>query len=83
MNCGPIRSARYACAWDTGRAAIIQQPLENTHLLRPRHREALGEHQISAEITGSDADSSKQFSANQYSGNTSTTPLYYPLNARH
>jgi iron complex outermembrane receptor protein len=40
----------------------------------------LGDHQVSAEVTGSQADSSKQFSSNQYAGNTSTTPLYYPLN---
>ena len=72
--------AFYACAWDTGRAAILQQPLE-TLTYYGRATVALGDHQISAEITGSDADSSKQFSANQYSGNTSTTPLYYPLNA--
>lgn len=72
--------AFYACAWDTGRAAILQQPLE-TLTYYGRATVALGDHQISAEVTGSQADSSKQFSANQYSGNTSTTPLYYPLNA--
>ena len=71
--------AFYACAWDTGRAAIIQQPLE-TLTYYGRAALALGDHQLSAEITGSDADSSKRFSSNQYSGNTSTTPLYYPLN---
>ncbi|MBX3594428.1 TonB-dependent receptor [Sphingomonas sp.] len=73
-------SARYACAWDTGRAAILQQPLE-TLTYYGRATLALGQHQLYAEITGSDADSSKQFSSNQYAGNTSTTPLYYPLNA--
>ncbi|MEW4449791.1 TonB-dependent receptor [Qipengyuania sp. JC766] len=71
--------AFYACAWDTGRAAVLQQPLE-TLTYYGRATVALGDHQISAEITGSDADSSKQFSANQYAGNTSTTPLYYPRN---
>lgn len=73
-------SARFACAWDTGRAAILQQPLE-TLTYYGRATVALGDHRISAEVTGSQADSSKQFSANQYSGNTSTTPLYYPRNA--
>jgi iron complex outermembrane receptor protein len=73
-------AARYACAWDTGRAAILQQPLE-TLTYFGRASLALGAHTLSAELTGSDADSSKQFSANQYSGNTSTTPLYYPLNS--
>lgn len=72
--------AFYACAWDTGRAAILQQPLE-TLTYYGRATLALGDHQISAEITGSDAESSKQFSANQYSGNNTTLPLYYPRNA--
>lgn len=73
-------SARYACAWDTGRAAILQQPLE-TLTYYARGTVALGNHRVFAELTGSDADSSKQFSSNQYAGNTSTLPLYYPLNA--
>lgn len=73
-------SARYACAWDTGRAAILQQPLE-TLTYYSRASVALGKHTVFAEFTGSDADSSKQFSSNQYAGNTSTTPLYYPMNA--
>lgn len=73
-------SARFACAWDTGRAAILQQPLE-TLTYYGRATVALGDHRISAEVTGSQADSSKQFSSNQYAGNTSTTPLYYPRNA--
>jgi iron complex outermembrane recepter protein len=72
--------AFYACAWDTGRAAILQQPLE-TLTYYGRATVALGEHRLSAEVTGSQADSSKQFSSNQYSGNASTLPLYYPLNA--
>ncbi len=72
--------AFYSCAWDTGRAAILQQPLE-TLTYYGRATVGLGDHRVTAEFTGSEADSSKQFSANQYSGNTSTTPLYYPLNA--
>jgi iron complex outermembrane receptor protein len=72
--------ARFACAWDTGRAAVLQQPI-NTLTYYGRATVALGNHQIFAEITGSDADSAKRFSNNQYSGNTSTLPLYYPLNA--
>ena len=74
-----IPGARYACAWDTGRAATLQQPLE-TLTYYGKATLALGEHRISAEVTGSDADSAKRFSNNQYSGNTGTLPLYYPLN---
>lgn len=73
-------AARFACAWDTGRAAVLQQPLE-TLTYYARGTLALGDHQVYAEVTGSDADSSKRFSSNQYSGNTTTTPLYYPRNA--
>jgi iron complex outermembrane receptor protein len=73
-------SARFACAWDTGRAAVLQQPLE-TLTYYGRATAKLGDHQFYAEITGSDADSSKRFSNNQYSGNATTLPLYYPLNS--
>ena len=77
-----IPGARFACAWDTGRAAILQQPLE-TLTYYGRGTLALGDHRIAAEITGSQADSSKQFSSNQYSGNTTTTPLYFPRTAQN
>lgn len=71
--------ARLACAWDTGRAAVLQQPIETlTYYGRAAAR--LGDHEIFAELTGSDATSAKRFSNNQYSGNATTMPLYYPLN---
>lgn len=74
-------TAVYACAWDTGRAAVIQQPIQTlTYFARGVVR--LGSaHELSLEITGSDADSSKQFSANQYSSNNTNLPWAYPLNA--
>lgn len=75
-----VPGAKYACSWDTGRAAVLQQPLQ-TLTYYGKATLALGDHRISAEITGSDADSSKQFSNNQYSINATTMPLYYPLNA--
>lgn len=82
--------AALACAWDTGRAATLQQPIDTlTYYGRATGR--LGEHQIFAEITGSEANSSKIFSNNQYtSGNAGVTgaaagftglPIAYPLNA--
>ena len=75
-----VASARFACAWDTGRAATLQQPIDTlTYYARGTLR--LGEHQLFAEVTGSDADSSKRFSNNQYSANNTTLPLAYPLNA--
>lgn len=72
-------SAAYACSWDTGRAVVLQQPLE-TLTYYGRGTVAVGEHRLFVEVTGSDADSSKRFSNNQYSGNATTLPLYYPLN---
>lgn len=72
-------TAAYACAWDTGRAVVLQQPIE-TLTYYARGTVAVGQHQLFVEVTGSDADSSKRFSNNQYSGNSSTLPLYYPLN---
>jgi len=73
-------SAALACAYDTGRAATIQQPIE-TVTYYGRATVQLGDHQIYAEVTGSDAKSSKKFSENQYSSNNSSLPIAYPLNA--
>ncbi len=76
-----LPTAQYACAWDTGRAAVIQQPLQ-TLTYYGRGVVRLGaEHEISLEVTGSDADSSKSFSPNQYSASNTTLPWAYPLNA--
>jgi iron complex outermembrane recepter protein len=71
---------QYACAWDTGRAAVIQQPIETlTYYARGVARIA-GAHEVSIELTGSDANSAKIFSNAQISGNTSNLPVAYPLN---
>lgn len=76
-----VPGARFACSWDTGRAAVLQQPLQ-TLTYYGKATLALGAHRLAAEITGSDADSRKRFSNNQYSINATTMPLYYPLNGR-
>ena len=74
-------SAAYACAWDTGRAAVIQQPIETlTYYARGTLRIADG-HQAYVEVTGSDAISAKRFSNAQISGNTTNLPVAYPRNA--
>jgi iron complex outermembrane receptor protein len=75
-----IPGARYACAYDTGRAAVLQQPLE-TLTYYARGTVQLGDHQLFAEVTGSDASSAKRFSENQYSANNTSLPIAYPLNA--
>jgi iron complex outermembrane receptor protein len=74
-------NAFYACAWDTGRAAVIQQPIQTlTYYGRGVARFA-GEHEVSLELTGSKADSAKSFSNAQLTANTTNLPIAYPLNA--
>lgn len=74
-------SAQYACAWDTGRAAVIQQPIDTlTYYTRGVVRIG-GSHEIFAEVTGSNAESAKSFSNAQVSGNTTNSPFFYPLNS--
>ncbi|MFN5904089.1 MAG: TonB-dependent receptor plug domain-containing protein, partial [Novosphingobium sp.] len=72
--------AALACAWDTGRAATLQQPIDTlTYYGRATAR--FGDHEIYAEVTGSKANSSKIFSNNQYSSNNTSLPIAYPLNS--
>jgi iron complex outermembrane recepter protein len=66
-----------ACSWDTGRAAVIQQPVKNISLLT-RGSLRLGEHLLSAEFTASQVDSAKRFSNIQLLPSTGLTPLRYP-----
>jgi iron complex outermembrane receptor protein len=73
-------AAFYACAWDTGRAVVLQQPLKTLTYYGRAVAALGGNHEVFAEITGSDAKSSKIFSNNQYSANNTNLPLAYPLN---
>lgn len=69
-------NAAFGCAWDTGRAAVLQQPIRTTNaVLRGTLR--AGEHLLAAEAVVGRADSSKSFSPNQISSSTaSTSPLF-------
>ncbi len=73
-------SAQYACAWDTGRAAVLQQPIETINFVS-RGVLSLGEHQLALEVTGSKADSAKRFSSPQISPNLTTQNFAFPRNA--
>jgi iron complex outermembrane recepter protein len=75
-----VPGARFACAYDTGRVAVLQQPLQ-TLTYYGRGTVQFGQHQLFAEVTGSDAKSSKQFSENQYTANNTSLPIAFPLNA--
>ncbi len=75
-----VPGARYACAYDTGRAAVLQQPIQ-TLTYYSRATAQLGAHQVFAEVTGSKAESDKRFSENQYTASATAMPIAYPLNA--
>ncbi|NJS14378.1 MAG: TonB-dependent receptor [Sphingopyxis sp.] len=68
--------AQFACAWDTGRAAVLQQPID-TLTWFGRGVVNLGDHQLSVEVTGSDASSAKRFSNLQLTPNTTSQNYAY------
>ncbi len=69
-----------ACAWDTGRAAVIQQPVTNLNFVL-RGTLKLGQHLVTAEGIGAKSESAKRFSNAQVSSNTTNAPLRFPRNA--
>ena len=69
-------AAKFACAWDTGRAAALQQPIKTDSVVA-RATFNVGTNILSAEFTGSKADSAKSFSNAQISSSTNaTSPLF-------
>lgn len=73
-------SAFYACSWDTGRAAVIQQPIKTLTYYGRGLLNFGGSHQLSLEVTGSKADSAKSFSNGQFTANTTNLPIAFPRN---
>ncbi len=71
--------AAYGCAWDTGRAAVLQQPVKNSNALA-RATFQSGDHQFFIEGVGSNVEVAKRFSPNQVSPGTTTFPAssFYP-----
>ena len=69
--------AKYASAWDTGRAAVLQQPVRNTNLVT-RGTLKLGEHRLIAEAVLGRSESTKSFSANQITSATNTSNTSLP-----
>lgn len=70
-------AAKYGCSWDTGRAAVIQQPVKNTNLVS-RLTFKLGEHQLYAEAVLGKSESAKSFSPNQITSGTGTANTSLP-----
>ncbi len=73
-------ASQLACAWDTGRAAVLQQPIKTINLVT-RASVKLGQHQLVGEAVLSQADSAKRFSNVQMTPNTTTQQLRFPRNA--
>lgn len=71
-------SAKYGSAWDTGRAAVLQQPVKNTNFVG-RGSYKLGEHLLSLEAVVGRSESNKSFSANQISSSTSSSNPFFNL----
>jgi iron complex outermembrane receptor protein len=72
-------SAKYGCAWDTGRAAVLQQPVSSDNgVIRATLK--VGASQVFAEAVGSETTVRKSFSPNQVSPGTTTFPAssFYP-----
>lgn len=71
-------NAALACAWDTGRAAELQQALDTvTYLGRGVAR--FGRHELTVEVTGSRATADKVFSNLQLTPNAATRNYSYKL----
>ena len=72
-------SAAYGCAYDTGRAAVLQQPVKNDNFVARATFDLKG-HNLFAEVVGSQTDVAKRFSSNQVSPGALTFPAssFYP-----
>lgn len=75
-----VPSAGLACSFDTARSAVLQQPLETLTWLG-RAVAGFGDHEITAEVTGSDATAAKRFSEVQIFPNTTTQRFAQPVGA--
>ena len=79
-------ASRYACAWDYGGAAVIQQPQDSVDFIGRATYRIGGTHEAYVELTASKVDVSKTFEPNQISSSTSTAATslgpttWYPLN---
>ena len=70
-------SRAYACAYETGKPAVLTQPLE-TYSFLARGVGRFGSHEVSLEYVSSNATATKSFSENQLSNNGGSLQLRYP-----
>jgi iron complex outermembrane receptor protein len=66
-------ASRYGSAWDTGRAAVIQQPVTNTNLVLRGTYQFLEKHRLTGEFVAGRSESNKSFSPNQWSSSATAT----------
>ena len=71
-------AAKYACAWDTGRAAALQQPIKTDSVVA-RASFNVGTNTLFAEFTASKADSAKSFSNAQISSSANAASVLFNL----
>ena len=70
--------AQYACAWDTGRAAVLQQPVKSVDGVLRGSMKLAGATVATIELVASQVDSAKRFSNLQLIPNTSTQNFAFP-----
>ncbi|MGN7724528.1 TonB-dependent receptor domain-containing protein [Luteimonas sp. 22616] len=79
--------SKYACAWDYGRARVIQQPVESSQVIGRATFKMADEHLAYLEFMGSRVESRRQFEAQQFSSSTTVSAssldpsTWYPLNS--
>ena len=70
-------AAKWGCAWDTGRAAVLQQPVSNTNAVARATVKINDNLSMYGEFVGSNVTSNKSFSPNQIASSTnSASPLF-------
>jgi iron complex outermembrane recepter protein len=70
-------ASKYGSAWDTGRAAVIQQPVKNKNLVLRGSFQIADQHRLTTEFVAGRSESNKSFSPNQWSSSATlnTTAL--------
>ena len=66
-------ASKYGSAWDTGRAAVIQQPVKNKNLVTRGTFQIAEKHRLIAEGVFGRSESNKSFSPNQWSSSATAT----------
>jgi iron complex outermembrane recepter protein len=72
-------AAKYGCAWDTGRAAALQQPVQNLNAVVRGVFKVNNNLNLVGEYVGANVTSRKVFSNLQISSSNSTTSPFYKL----